>query len=83
MQEGVALPPVTVVVDGRVLWLADGFHRALAAEKLGLKNLEAEVHLGSKIDALRISLQANAKHGRARSEKDLQNDRPPLQWTPG
>jgi hypothetical protein len=69
--EGVAMPPVTVVYDGEKFWLGDGFHRFYGHEKAGLREIEAEVRLGSKIDAIRISLKANAEHGRPRSDKDL------------
>jgi hypothetical protein len=34
--EGVAMPPVTVVLDGeKKFWLGDGFHRVHAHEKAG------------------------------------------------
>jgi hypothetical protein len=70
--EGVALPPVVVVLDGeKQFWLGDGFHRVYAHEKAGLREIEAEVHIGSKIDAILIALRANAEHGRPRSDKDL------------
>jgi hypothetical protein len=70
--EGVALPPVTVVLDGeKKFWLGDGFHRFYGHEKAGLREIEAEVRLGSKIDAILIALRANAEHGRPRSDKDL------------
>lgn len=54
------LPPVTVfdTEDGYVL--ADGFHRATAAERLGLKEIDAEIRTGTRTDALEFAAYANA-----------------------
>jgi ParB-like chromosome segregation protein Spo0J len=71
--DGVVMPPVVVVYDGEKFWLADGFHRVYGHEKAGLREIEAEIHYGSKLDAIRISLKANAEHGRPRSDRDLQD----------
>jgi hypothetical protein len=70
LRDGVALPPVELVTDGRSIWLADGFHRVFAHKEAGLAQIEAIVRRGDKLDALRISLQANFQHGRPRTEKD-------------
>ena len=35
MQAGAEFPPVVVFHDGDVYWLADGFHRHLAAQQAG------------------------------------------------
>jgi ParB-like chromosome segregation protein Spo0J len=71
LRDGVVLPPVELVTDGRSIWLGDGFHRVFAHEDAGLAQIEAFVRRGDKLDALKISLRTNATHGRARSEKDL------------
>jgi hypothetical protein len=69
--EGVVMPAVILVYDGETFWLADGYHRVLSHEKAGLPEIEAEIHYGSKLDAVRIALRANADHGKPRSDKDL------------
>jgi hypothetical protein len=62
-----------VVIDGEVIWLADGFHRVYGHDEAGLTECEAVIHAGTKLDAIRLSLSANAEHGRARTESDLKN----------
>jgi ParB-like chromosome segregation protein Spo0J len=58
------LPPVTIFrIDGELL-LADGFHRATAAQRLGISEIEAEVKRGSRDDALEFAAYANTRHGR-------------------
>ena len=71
LREGVGLPPVVLVFDGEKFWLGDGFHRTNAHEEAGIEEIDAVIHSGSKLDAVRISLRANAEHGRPRTEKDL------------
>jgi hypothetical protein len=71
LRDGIVLPPVVLVFDGEKFWLADGFHRTYAHEDAGLKDIEAIVQAGDKTDAVRISLRANAEHGRPRTETDL------------
>jgi hypothetical protein len=71
MINGAAMPPVVVFrdADGRH-WLADGFHRAYAAEGAGLADILAEVREGTRRDALLFSLSANAEHGHRRTNED-------------
>jgi hypothetical protein len=59
------------VFDGERFWLADGFHRVYGHDEAGLAECEALIHYGSKLDAARIALRANAEHGRPRTEKDI------------
>jgi hypothetical protein len=70
MQRGESFPPVIVFDDGEHKWLADGFHRYYAAKKAGLNRLGAEFRTGTKTDALKFSLSANAVHGLKRSQAD-------------
>ena len=65
------MPPVLLVFDGERFWLADGFHRVYGHDEAGLAECEALIHYGSKLDAARIALRANAEHGRPRTEKDI------------
>lgn len=67
--EGQTLAPIVVFQDGIDYWLADGFHRLEAARKAGLTELPAEVHAGTKRDALFYSCGAN-KHGKIRTNDD-------------
>lgn len=60
------LPPVEVwVIDGREgYWLIDGRCRMLAAEKLGLDEVEAHVQAGTEQAALERAFDANLANGR-------------------
>ncbi len=71
LRDGVVLPSVELVTDGRSIWLGDGFHRVFAHREAGLPEVDA-VRQGDKTDALRISLRANAEHGRPRTDRDLE-----------
>lgn len=88
MEEGTKFPPVTVFFDGEQFWLADGFHRVKAAEKIGLLKVTVEVKQGSLRDAVLYSCGANATHGLRRSNVDkrravlrLLEDREWSQWS--
>lgn len=54
------LPPVTVFDTDEGYVLADGFHRATAAERLGLREIDVEVRAGTRTDALEFAAYANA-----------------------
>ena len=70
MQHGEIFPPIIVFSDGQKNWLADGYHRYYAAKKAGLDSLGAEFRTGTRTDALRFALSANATHGLKRSQAD-------------
>jgi hypothetical protein len=57
------LDPVEVYDTPDGLYLAHGFHRVAAAERLGLTKIRCLVRLGSKDDALICAYTANAKNG--------------------
>src|SRR5206468_1155516 len=63
-------PPVVVFYDGTEYWLADGFHRRAAAERIGLLSLKVEVRQGSQRDAILHAVGANTTHGLRRSSDD-------------
>ena len=44
-------------------WLSDGFHRLHAHRNAGLGTIKANVHAGTKRDAVLASVGANAEHG--------------------
>lgn len=62
-------PAVIVIDDGQTKWLADGFHRHAAAASIGIALL-CEVRDGTKRDALRAAISANAGHGLRRTNAD-------------
>ncbi|MGJ8639825.1 MAG: ParB N-terminal domain-containing protein [Opitutaceae bacterium] len=73
MLEGAQFPPVVTYYDGTKYWLADGFHRFLAAQRNDYEEISAEVHEGSRTDALRYALGANSTNGIYRSNDDKRN----------
>jgi hypothetical protein len=70
MKAGAKFPAVTVFFDGTNYWLADGFHRVLAARQIGLPMLEVDVRDGTPRDALLFGIGANANHGVRRTKAD-------------
>lgn len=73
MRKGAQFPPVVVFsADGKLL-VADGFHRVKAALEAGLETVAAELHEGSKQDALNYArFVANRKNGMRLTRFDLQ-----------
>lgn len=63
-------PPVVVYYDGRDYWLADGFHRLAAWERIGRDEVPADVRQGDRRRAILHSCAANAAHGLRRSNAD-------------
>jgi hypothetical protein len=71
ISEGANLPAIVVFHDADdAYWLADGFHRHVAAER---ETIEADVREGSRRDAVLYSVGANTTHGLRRSNSDKQN----------
>lgn len=69
-QDGAKMPAVVVFHDGSNYWLADGFHRYHAAQKCEFRDIEAEVRSGTRCDAVKFALGANAAHGLRRTNAD-------------
>lgn len=63
-------PPVTVYFDGSEYWLADGFHRLAAWERIGRTEIPAEVRQGDRRRAILHSVAANSAHGLRRTNDD-------------
>jgi hypothetical protein len=63
-------PPVIVYFDGTDHWLADGFHRVAAWERIGRSDISADIRQGNKRDAILHSLKANSTLGLRRSNED-------------
>jgi hypothetical protein len=63
-------PPPIVFQDGEDCWLADGFHRFAAHDKIGLPAMRCEVREGTFRDALRFALGANQHTSLKRTNAD-------------
>ncbi len=73
MKLGAEFPPVIVYFDGAKHYLADGFHRYLAAKRIEERDLPVEVREGTRGDALIHALGANATNGVYRTNADKRN----------
>lgn len=62
-KEKVCFPPIDVFADGNRYILADGFHRFFSAQRAGEKYIEANIHSGTRQDAIKFAVGANRKHG--------------------
>lgn len=67
---GARLPDVTVFYDGKDYWLADGFHRDAAHERLGRAGISCDVRAGTRRDAVLFACGANETHGLRRTNED-------------
>lgn len=63
LESGETLPPVVVFFDGVDHWLADGFHRYFAHKKIDAVEISADIHDGTRRDAVLFSVGANKGHG--------------------
>ena len=70
---GADFPPVDVFNDGTYYFLTDGFHRYYAHQIAGKKSIKANIHKGSRRDAILFSVGVNATHGLRRTNKDKRN----------
>ena len=63
-------PPLDVFHDGNQYFVADGFHRDLAAVRQGRASVPCLVHQGTARDALLFGMRANDTHGLRMSQAD-------------
>jgi hypothetical protein len=63
LRAGAKFPPVIIFFDGETYWLADGFHRYLAYEIAGIRDIPVEIRLGTPRAAALFSVMANRLHG--------------------
>lgn len=67
---GGTLPPVAAFREGGSTYLADGFHRLRAHERVRRTDIEAQVQTGTREDALWCALGANRAHGHRLTSAD-------------
>ncbi|MGQ4807809.1 hypothetical protein NKDENANG_01169 [Candidatus Entotheonellaceae bacterium PAL068K] len=70
MADGIDFPPVAVFYNGSNDWLADGFHRFFAAKQHGTLVMSADVHQGTRREAILHAAGANVPHGLRRTNAD-------------
>lgn len=73
MSDGAHFPDVTVFTDGERYWLADGFHRVMAAKLNGKVTIPADVRKGTADDAVVFGGTANNKQGKRPTMADVQH----------
>lgn len=73
MANGAHFPDVTVFTDGETYWLADGFHRVMAAKVNGKATIPADVRKGTADDAVVFGGTANNKQGKRPTRADVQH----------
>lgn len=80
MDAGDVFPPVTVFYDGAAYWLADGFHRIAARNRVAVghagaepwSRVDADVRAGTRHDAIKFAIGANRTNGIRRTNADKQ-----------
>jgi hypothetical protein len=70
MTSGATFPPIVLFHDGNQHYLADGFHRFMAAQRNQFRDIDADVRPGTKEDALWFALGANKTNGKRLTEAD-------------
>lgn len=73
MLTGVPFDDIVVFNDGKDAWLADGFHRVLAARMAGATEIGATVKAGTVEDARLYAFAANTRRGLSLSTEDKIN----------
>lgn len=73
MADGAQFPDVTVFTDGNRYWLADGFHRVMAAKQMGKTTIAADVRKGTEDDAVVFGGTANNKQGKRPTRADVRH----------
>ena len=63
-------PPVVVYFDGQDYWLADGFHRIAAWQRIGREEIPADIRDGDRRMAILHSVASNSAHGLRRTNAD-------------
>lgn len=70
MAMGTRFPRIDLFPEGDHYLIGDGWHRFLAYQRNGDVTVEANVHDGGRIEAIKFALGANARHGLKRTNAD-------------
>jgi hypothetical protein len=70
MEEGAVFPAVVLFGTADCAYPGDGWHRIMAAQQVGYKEIDADLRPGGIKDALRHALGANRDHGLRRTNAD-------------
>ena len=70
IKAGAEFPPVDIWETPEGMLLSSGFHRVAAYETAGVKNIPAEIHQGTRRDALWHAVGENKSHGNRRKPED-------------
>ena len=70
ISDGAKFPPPVVIFDGTTYWLASGFHRYFAHKIAGNVATTFEIRVGTKRDAILLSVKENDEHGKRRTPQD-------------
>ncbi|CAB4131256.1 hypothetical protein UFOVP124_70 [uncultured Caudovirales phage] len=88
LNAGAIFDNIEVYTDGKSFWCADGFHRVMAYRSAERAQIPANIHEGTKRDAILHAVGANDQHGLRRSNADkrravemLLNDEEWSQWS--
>jgi DNA-binding CsgD family transcriptional regulator len=73
MTNGATFPSIVLFHDGSAYYIADGYHRFMAAQRLEWREIDAEVRAGAKNDALWFALGANRANGHRLTERDVKH----------
>lgn len=73
MRDGATFPPITLFHDGSNYWLADGFHRVVASRRFGATEIDADVQIGTREDALWFAIGANKVNGIRPNKGDVKH----------
>lgn len=65
--------PIDVFTDGVAYYVADGFHRTLAAKRMSYESVPCRIHTGTARDARIFGMTANDRHGLRMSRADKRN----------
>jgi hypothetical protein len=74
MKEGYKYPNPVVFFDGKVHWLADGFHRLSAHKSNGATEIEVDVKDGTVREARLYAIRENNRHGKNMSFDEKRNN---------
>jgi len=70
MTEGDTFPPIVLFGDAESAWIGDGWHRVLAAQSIGYKEIPADLRKGGRPQAIEYAVGANRDHGMRRTNAD-------------